>query len=142
MESTMSLHAAFLPPSTARWLRLEGAVTFIGALFAYQLIGGNWWIFGLLLLSPDLSMASYLAGKSVGSRVYNLVHSYVAPTLLAVLGLGAGQPLLVQFALIWFAHISGDRALGYGLKYPGVFEATHLGPIGRAKRTAADAHAT
>jgi hypothetical protein len=28
--------------------------------------------------------------------------------------------------LIWLAHIGGDRALGYGLKYPTGFEDTHL----------------
>lgn len=40
-------------------------------------------------------------------------------------------------ALIWFAHIGMDRALGYGLKYPSGFRETHLGRIGapRASRS-------
>jgi hypothetical protein len=33
-------------------------------------------------------------------------------------------------ALIWFAHIGMDRALGYGLKYETGFNDTHLGRIG------------
>lgn len=34
-----------------------------------------------------------------------------------------------QIALIWFAHIGFDRALGYGLKYPLGFRVTHLGVL-------------
>src|SRR3954470_22529461 len=34
-------------------------------------------------------------------------------------------------ALIWFAHIGLDRALGYGLKYDDSFQHTHLGWIGK-----------
>ncbi|MDD9911252.1 MAG: DUF4260 family protein, partial [Ahrensia sp.] len=37
----------------------------------------------------------------------------------------------LAIALIWAAHISGDRALGYGLKYESNFKHTHLGKIGR-----------
>ena len=32
-------------------------------------------------------------------------------------------------ALIWFAHIGGDRLLGFGLKYPTVFQDTHLSHV-------------
>jgi hypothetical protein len=43
------------------------------------------------------------------------------------------QPTLAPFALIWGAHVGFDRALGYGLKYPNSFQATHLGPIGKGR---------
>ena len=33
-------------------------------------------------------------------------------------------------ALIWFAHIGMDRALGFGLKYEFDFADTHLGRLG------------
>jgi hypothetical protein len=33
---------------------------------------------------------------------------------------------MVAVALIWFAHISMDRTVGYGLKYPTSFKDTHL----------------
>jgi hypothetical protein len=38
----------------------------------------------------------------------------------------------VSIALIWFAHIGFDRALGYGLKYPSAFQNTHMGRIGKS----------
>jgi len=38
----------------------------------------------------------------------------------------ADSGVAVQVALIWFAHIGADRALGYGLKYPSAFSDTHL----------------
>jgi hypothetical protein len=37
--------------------------------------------------------------------------------------------LPVQISLIWAAHIGGDRALGFGLKYPTAFKDTHLGRV-------------
>ena len=38
----------------------------------------------------------------------------------------AHSDIVVQVALIWLAHIGMDRTLGFGLKYPTVFEDTHL----------------
>jgi hypothetical protein len=38
---------------------------------------------------------------------------------------------LTAVAIVWFAHIGLDRALGYGLKYADGFQHTHLGTIGR-----------
>jgi hypothetical protein len=32
----------------------------------------------------------------------------------------------LPLAAVWFAHIGFDRALGFGLKYPVTFKATHL----------------
>ncbi len=31
--------------------------------------------------------------------------------------------------MIWFAHIGGDRLLGFGLKYPTEFKDTHLNRV-------------
>jgi hypothetical protein len=45
-------------------------------------------------------------------------------------GLPSGNEATVAAALVWVAHIGFDRALGYGLKYPTGFTATHLGTIG------------
>jgi hypothetical protein len=51
----------------------------------------------------------------------------VLPLVLALAGWALGLPGAVLVALIWGAHIGCDRALGYGLKYPVAFKATHLG---------------
>ncbi len=84
-------------------------------------------MFALLFLVPDLSLLGYLrsAGKS-SATVYNLVHSYVLPLALGLLAWKQGLPLAGQLALIWLSHISFDRCLGFGLKFPGIFRFTHI----------------
>jgi hypothetical protein len=111
-------------------LRLEGLALLASMVLVYALWGGSWWIFALLLLLPDISLAAYLAGPGTGAIVYNAVHSTVIPAALAALGLALGQPLMVSLAIIWLAHIGMDRAVGYGLKYQAGFGFTHLGRIG------------
>lgn len=112
-------------------LRLENLALAIAAVIAFHAIGGGWGLFAILILLPDLSMLGYLAGPSVGAGGYNVGHSYVGPALLAALGWALGHPLLQQIALVWCAHIGGDRALGFGLKYPTGFGDTHLGRLAR-----------
>jgi hypothetical protein len=108
-------------------LALEGAALGAAALVVYAVSGGNWLMFLLLCLAPDLAMLGYLAGPRIGSMVYNALHHLAAP--LALL-LGAwlldAPSAILQVALIWIVHIGIDRAIGYGLKYPTGFKATHL----------------
>jgi hypothetical protein len=127
----MSVDTGFPPKEISLTLRLEGAVALVAALVAYQALGGNWWLFALLILAPDLAMLGALGGAVLGSRLYNLAHTYTVPAVLAALAMLAGLPALLPFTVIWAAHIGMDRALGYGLKYPGSFHQTHLGPIGK-----------
>lgn len=112
-------------------LRLEGLVALCAAVLAYARLDGNWLAFAMLFLVPDLSMLGYLVDRAVGAAVYNAGHSYLSPAVLALLGFAAGAPLLHGLALIWVAHIGFDRLLGYGLKYPTAFGATHLGVKGK-----------
>lgn len=113
-----------------QFLRLEGVAVFAAALGAYVAVDGRLWLLLVLALAPDLAMLGYLAGPRVGSRVYNAVHTYVAPLALAGVGVLAAAPVLTSVALVWAAHIGADRALGYGLKYPTGFGDTHLGTKG------------
>ncbi len=112
-----------LPPVL---LRIESATLLALSVLLYGLNGGNWLLFVLLFLAPDVSMLGYLAGSRVGAISYNLFHTYAAPGLLAALGLLAASSLIVSLALVWFAHIAFDRMVGYGLKYPTGFFDTHL----------------
>nr|WP_244440769.1 DUF4260 domain-containing protein [Bradyrhizobium oligotrophicum] len=112
-------------------LRLEGLVLAAAAVAFYAHQGGSWWLFAALFLAPDVSFAAYLAGPRLGAVVYNAVHSTLAPAALLAIGLAAGQPLVVEIATIWLAHIGVDRLAGYGLKYVDGFGFTHLGRIGR-----------
>lgn len=112
-------------------LRLENTALAAAAILAFHAVGGDWWLFGALILLPDLSMLGYLAGSSVGARSYNLAHTYVAPASVAAVGWATGHGLWLETALIWCAHIGADRALGFGLKYREGFAETHLGRLTR-----------
>jgi hypothetical protein len=107
-------------------LHLEGAAVLAASVLFYFQQGGPWLLFVVLLFAPDLSMLGYLLNPRAGSVVYNAAHIYAWPIILAALGLLGGAPLLLQLALIWSAHIGMDRLLGFGLKYPTVFNDTHL----------------
>lgn len=138
MPNPAPLHPAHAPATmseaNARLLqRLEGGVMLALGIIAYAWLGHSWLLFALLLLTPDLAMLGYLRSTAVGALTYNLAHTYVAPALLALLGLALG-PLTFGLAAIWTAHIGIDRLLGYGLKLGSGFEHTHLGPIGKARR--------
>jgi hypothetical protein len=133
-DMSTSNEAGGIPPKSATYLlRIEGLVALVAAVAAYQAIGGNWWLFALLILAPDLSMLGALAGMKTGVRIYNLAHTYTVPALLAALGWATGVAWLLPVALIWAAHIGLDRAIGYGLKYPADFHMTHLGVMGKHK---------
>ncbi len=125
------------------WLRFEGLAVLVVSTAGYWYLGASWWLFGLLFFVPDVSFAGYLAGPRLGAVVYNLAHTYSSPLVLAAASLfvsvGHDASTLSYatigpwpaVALTWTAHISFDRALGYGLKYPTAFRDTHLGRIGR-----------
>lgn len=105
---------------------VEGIFVFAAALTLYFHLGYGWVALVVLALAPDLSMLGYLAGARIGALSYDIAHAYVGPLLLACIGVLDSIDLAVQLALIWGAHIGGDRALGYGLKYPSGFKNTHL----------------
>jgi hypothetical protein len=126
MTATTMTQAASMPSLPKTLLHLEGAAFFFGAIALYASQGASGVMFVLLLLAPDLSALGYLVNPRVGSLTYDAVHTYVMPVALAALALAGQWPLGVQLALIWFAHISMDRMVGYGLKYPTAFKDSHL----------------
>ena len=115
-------------------VRLEWAAVFLAAVVLYWWLGASWWLFALLILAPDLSMAGYLAGPRAGAIVYNVFHALIGPLALAAAGLAFGLSWAFSVATIWLAHIALDRTLGYGLKLATAFTDTHMGPIGAARR--------
>jgi hypothetical protein len=122
-----------MPATIETTLRLEGFAVCAMAVFAYAHAGHSWLMFALLFLSPDLSIIGYLMGSRIGATIYNLFHSYAGPAALWLAGLALGDQVPTAIALIWFAHIGFDRALGYGLKFITSFKHTHLGSIGLSR---------
>jgi len=106
--------------SPGRLLRIEGLIALAVGCAGYQhYFPGHWGLFAALFLAPDVSLLGYLiSANRFSATLYNAVHSYLLP--LALL------PFAAQIALIWICHISWDRLVGYGLKYPGAFRHTHI----------------
>lgn len=93
-------------------------------------------MFATLFLVPDLSLVLFVRGSNaMASVVYNVVHSYVLPIGFGGIVLLRPSTHFGMVSLIWICHISFDRVLGYGLKYPHHFKATHLQRVdGNAKQ--------
>jgi hypothetical protein len=113
-------------------LRTEGATLLAAALAIFVIaLDEPLWLVPLLLLAPDAFMVGYARSTRLGAALYNVAHSYPPPAILGAFASLQHAPLWQGIALIWFAHIGLDRALGYGLKYDEGFQHTHLGRIGR-----------
>ncbi|NJK71822.1 MAG: DUF4260 domain-containing protein [Thermales bacterium] len=92
----------------------------------------NWWII-ILFWFPDVSFAGYLINKKVGAISYNITHFYGTAIILWLIAFFANNSNLSYLAMIQLAHISFDRLLGFGLKYPNSFQKTHLKFIDKIK---------
>lgn len=111
-------------------LRAEGLVVFVLCTATYFHLGGDWLVYLVLFLAPDLAMIGYVLGPKMGAVIYNIIHTYVSPAVLAGAGFYFAADVL-PLALIWAAHIGMDRVCAYGLKYPDAFASTHLNQIER-----------
>lgn len=109
-----------------QYLRIEGLAVLVGALVVYFIQDGPVWLLIVLGLAPDLSMFGYLLGPRRGSHIYNVVHTYVSPLVLAGVALFFEAHFGLLVALIWIGHIGADRLVGYGLKFETGFTDTHL----------------
>ena len=118
-------------------LRLEGLGLLVLAVALYSQTHLSWLAFVLLFFVPDLSFLGYLAGPRIGAICYNIAHDTFLPIMIVVAAYFlAANYIFLAVTLIWLAHIGFDRALGYGLKYEAGFGFTHLGLIGKEKRSA------
>jgi hypothetical protein len=119
---------------SSKILRLESLVLFVVCLLVFFKLDESWRLFVFYFFVFDLSMLGYLINDKIGGIMYNLGHTFVFPTLLVLFGLatdpGNEQHGLIVFAVVWLAHISLDRTLGFGLKLHN-FHHTHLGIISK-----------
>jgi Domain of unknown function (DUF4260) len=107
-------------------LRSEGVALVAMATVLYGNYGRSWWLFAVVLPVPDLGLLGLLWSKRAGAVTYDLTHTYGPPAALGLVGVITGSGLAAALALVWFAHIGMDRALGLGLLYPDGSGCTHL----------------
>lgn len=112
-------------------LDMEEWGIFILCIFLFNRLPFAWWWFPALLLLPDIGMIGYLFSPKIGAFSYNLLHHRAIAAGVAAYALWSGKANWQLAAIILFAHISMDRALGYGLKFTDRFANTHLGVIGK-----------
>lgn len=120
-----------LPENIARILKSEALMFFIATFWAYYLIGASWWMFLVFILIPDIFMLGYLKNSKLGAMIYNIGHTYTIPFVLFGFYMLLHNPIFLPISIIWIAHISMDRMLGFGLKFDSGFKHTHLGEIGK-----------
>lgn len=114
-------------------LRLEALVVVAASVIGYRAVfHGSWWLFALLFLAPDVSLAGYAAKQHLrlAAAVYNTAHTYLLPAVLGLVAWHGASAPGEQIAAIWIAHIGFDRVLGYGLKFPEGFRPTHVQSAG------------
>lgn len=104
----------------------ENLIALFLGIYFYYVFQGNWLIFMVLFLVPDISMAGYLINKRLGSYVYNLIHNYALAFLVLVVAAFTTNDFLAQISFILVAHVALDRVLGFGLKYPTHFKDSHM----------------
>ena len=114
-----------LGSKTARRLGwgVAAAALFAAAILQVQDHGGGWLALGFALM-PDLGLVAgidrglqkgQLAPRAV--PIYNALHRFVGPVLLALLVIAGVLPAIwLSAALGWALHITVDRAVGYGLR--------------------------
>lgn len=115
-------------------LKLEEMAVFALCIFLFSKLNFAWWWFPALLFIPDIGMLGYLINPQLGAFTYNVIHHRLLATAIAVYALTYGSDNWKLAAIILFAHISFDRACGYGLKHADSFSNTHLGIIGKYKK--------
>jgi hypothetical protein len=84
--------------------------------------GSGWWLLGSCAIGPDVALFLGIgSGLQKGQlhpravRLYNGLHSYWGPVLLAGAAVALPSGLLIG-ALAWAFHVALDHAIGYGMR--------------------------
>jgi hypothetical protein len=112
-------------------LRMEEAAMFGLCIYALSFFHVSWWVYLLLLIAPDISIAGYGVNKAVGTVCYNLAHHKGIAVAVFVTGFILRNEWMQIIGIILFGHSSMDRMFGFGLKLPEGFNHTHLEIIGK-----------
>ena len=112
-------------------IKIEEAAMFVATIVLFYHKGFTWWLYPLLIFSPDLSMLGYLVNTRIGALTYNIAHNKAVAIIIWLAGVYLCSDGLIITGMILFGHSSMDRLIGYGLKFSDDFKHTHLGWIGK-----------
>lgn len=110
-------------------LKLEELMMFLLTIYLFSFLDYAWWIYLLLILTPDIGMLGYLINTKIGASTYNLFHHKGIAILVGFAGFWWMIPEFQLAGIILFGHASMDRIFGYGLKFSDNFKHTHLGNL-------------
>jgi hypothetical protein len=110
-------------------LKLEELGLLILSIFAFYHTDFPWWYYLAFILLPDIGMLGYAINNKIGALTYNFFHHRLLSVVFYLSGFQLKNEWLVFGGIILLGHISLDRLLGYGLKYPDSFKNTHLGKL-------------
>lgn len=116
-------------------LSLEELSQCLLAFYLLLTMPGHWdwpWLI-VAFFVPDLFAIGFLINNRVGAITYNFSHLKFIAILLIAIGIMNGSVFFLQSGYIVYAHICFDRTIGYGLKFIGNPNKTHLGFIGKEK---------
>ena len=102
---------------------------FLISIYLFSLLDYAWWVYLVLILTPDIGMIGYAFNTRIGAFTYNLFHHKGIALLVGFVGVWWGISMLQLAGIILFGHASMDRMMGYGMKYPDSFKNTHLGQL-------------
>ena len=114
-------------------LKIEEVCLIFLAIYLFSVLHFDWWWFLVLISAPDISMLAYIFNSKIGAISYNLFHHRGLAILIYLAGIYINNEFIQLTGIILLAHSSMDRVFGYGLKYMGSFNHTHLGIIGNKK---------
>jgi len=110
-------------------LKVEELAMFLLSIYLFSMLDYAWWVFLLLILTPDIGMLGYLINPRLGAITYNIFHHKGLAIVILVFGWIAISEEMVLAGIILFGHASMDRIFGYGLKFSDNFKHTHLGNL-------------
>lgn len=111
-------------------IKLEELGQFLFSVYLFLNTDYAWWVFPVLLFTPDIAILGYLGSTKLGAFLYNIAHHKLIAMCLLIFGYYTEGAPFILCGIILFAHSSFDRIWGFGLKYPDNFKHTHLGWIG------------
>lgn len=118
-----------------RLLSIEEAAQFLLCVYLLHYFQGPFSgaLLCLIFFAPDVFALGFLVSNRTGTYLYNFSHHKLMPGALIIIGLLYSNAMVIQLGVLWYAHITFDRTIGYGLKYLGNPNHTHLGFIGKEK---------